>query len=93
MLMLEVCYAPDIGPAWLSSVKQLIQDNLRLLNTYVSRELPQLAHSTPEAGYFVVLDFGKFIPHHDQLKTLLNRTGIIGESLGLCYKEVPIPSC
>lgn len=88
MLMLEVCYSPSLGPEWLGQVKHQIQHNLRIASEIISKDLPQLIFSKPEAGYFTVLNFKKYFSTPEEMQETLLRAGLFADSMDSCY-DIP----
>ena len=64
---LEAAYNNTSSALWVSTVKQLIQENIAYLNSFLHNNFPNVKVMEPEASYLIWLDFNAVFDNDDEM--------------------------
>ncbi|WP_420808720.1 MalY/PatB family protein [Bacillus salacetis] len=73
------------GGEWLDSLLSYLQENIRLVKSFVEKELPELTVMEPEATYLLWIDFSQLGKSEKELEDLLLNKGKLALEPGTKY--------
>ena len=72
--------AYEYGGAWLEQLKAYVDDNLKLVDTFLKENIPGAKFTIPEATYFAWVDLGDVLPQVADLPDFFaNKAGVLLE--------------
>jgi len=73
------------GEQWLNDLLEYLEENVRLVEKYISEEIPQLKIIRPQSTYLVWIDCRKLGKDEKELKSCLLKKGKLGLEMGSKY--------
>ncbi len=80
---LEAAY--NYGMPWLKALKLYLEDNARLVESFIKEHMPEVGFVLPEATYLLWLDFRKWNLSQSQLRKAMIEIGKVGLNDGLSF--------
>lgn len=79
--------AYEQGEPWMEALKAYLQENIRFATDYLTRHVPEIHFSEPEATYLLWLDFKALNLPSRELATLLAEKGGVALNVGASFGE------
>lgn len=84
---LQAAYSDNSSTVWVSSVKQLIKENIAYLKAFLNHNFPNVKVMEPEASYLIWLDFSAVFDSDNEMWDWLIKKAKLGLNRGQSFSK------